>query len=167
MNKVYGICSGEYSDWDLDYLFVSEEKRDKVLEKLNLDERNYYEAIDYDLDDDNFDISTSEDYVYVDCHYVMTKNNQEVFRFEIVTTNTIAKRKDELHSFYMECWGDVSIYYDKIIKYDNGDEEYLRNKYLKVCRDYYAKSKYMKEVDGMDKNKISETLFGIKRYNIL
>ena len=31
MKKVQGICSGEYFDWHIDYMFESEDIRDKVL----------------------------------------------------------------------------------------------------------------------------------------
>ena len=47
MKEIYGICSGSYEDWTLDYMFESEEKRDIILKHLGDD----YSKIDYNTSD--------------------------------------------------------------------------------------------------------------------
>ena len=75
MKKVYGICSGEYFDWHIDYMFESEDMRDKVLEKLNnsyckYDNCNDYSPINYELDDNKFNLNKAQDINMLDVNII-------------------------------------------------------------------------------------------------
>ena len=52
MKQIYGICSGSYEDWNLDYAFESEEKRDKLLSYLGEDYSKWDIALSDDKDVD-------------------------------------------------------------------------------------------------------------------
>lgn len=159
MDKVYCISSGCYSDWRIDYVFLSEEKRNQVLEKL-IQMNDDYGKCDYDLSDNKFDISNCKNFIGVICDFSIDEFDNENFDFQIKQCNTIESNKEYfVDNNYYE-WLDKSVEIDiQRIEHEEKSYEELYSKYLKICRDYYAKSKYLKEVDGLDWNKINEILF--------
>ena len=62
MKEIYGICSGDYEDWTVDYLFESEEKRDIVLKYLG----EAYSKWDVNLSDNNIDFQNIKEWYLVE-----------------------------------------------------------------------------------------------------
>jgi len=62
MKEIYGICSGSYEDWTVDYLFESEEKRDVVLKCLG----EAYSKWDINLSDNNIDFQNIKEWYLVE-----------------------------------------------------------------------------------------------------
>jgi hypothetical protein len=159
MKKVYGICSGECFDWHIDYMFESEDIRDKVLEKLNdsyyeYDNYNYndYSPIDYELNDNKFNLNKAQDIKYVRCKY----NSSEDFKFEILDGNTLINNINSfnninLYKTYIDNEYKYTLKMTRVIKKDDlKDMDELKNKFLKICSDYYSQGIYMVKVLDMN-----------------
>lgn len=157
MKKVYGICSGEYFDWHIDYMFKSEDIRDKVLEKLNnsyykYDNYNDYSPIDYELNDNKFNLNKAQDIKYVRCKY----NSSEDFKFEILDGNTLINNINSfnninLYKTYIDNEYKYTLKMTRVIKKDDlKDMDELKNKFLKICSDYYSQGIYMVKVLDMN-----------------
>ena len=156
MKKVYGICSGEYFDWHIDYMFESEDIRDKVLEKLNdsyckYDNCNDYSPINYELDDNKFNLNKAQDIKYVRCKY-----NSEGFTFKILDGNTLINNINSfnninLYKTYINNEYKYTLEVTRVIKKDDlQDMDELKNNFLKICFVYYRQCIYM--VKGLDMN---------------
>ncbi len=64
MAKLYCIASGEYDDFNIDFMFLNQDKRDEMLTKLN---EEYYK---YDREtSDEVDTSTIKNYYYAECNH--------------------------------------------------------------------------------------------------
>ncbi|MBD5589257.1 hypothetical protein [Clostridium botulinum] len=156
MKKIYGICSGEYSDWHIDYMFQSEEKRNKILDKLNEGDNsdNYkYDKIDYELKDDDFNLNNIENFYYVDCDLDNYFGYFD-FYFEIKKGNTLKNNISDFNyiDFYnYDTTNTYNLTLKRIIsKNDLVNKENLENKFKKICQDYFYKGKYFVEVEGIN-----------------
>jgi len=97
---VYAISSGEYSDYRIDYIFISREKRDMVLELLNEGAGENYGTEDFEIDDNKFDLDNIKHFYYAECNY---SNNNGLY-VEFVKGNSLQLQLKQRETFVAE-WG--------------------------------------------------------------
>lgn len=166
--KIYVITSGEYSDYHIDAIFLNEEKAEEYI-------RLYPNCVieEYEPFDDDFEIGKYEIKKYLVVNYQIGSwnNNKEGIDFYIGKTNT--REYNDLkeypynyrkYSYYD--WSDshaITIYklVDDDFTIDKLTDD-IKQKYLKICRDYVAKAKSLHDIEGYSYEDIEKTLFDIK-----
>lgn len=144
MTTIYCICSGEYSDWNINYSFASKDKRDKLLSFLG----TYYNEYNIELDDDKINVDNIKDF-YVANIYM---NDNIIIDYHICNNIQHDKPKSKM------CRGKLHYIELLITKeiYDKG-ECYYKEKYTKVWHDTVAKVKYIQS-EGITDEDIEEIL---------
>lgn len=150
MEMVYCIASGSYSDWQINYTFKSEEKRDLLLSKLGED----YQAYDLELCDDKIDVETIETIEVLYVHVVYYHDDPDINYY----THEYKSSSFTLNRSKFQIYDDsISIAF-KVTKeqYKHGID-YYKHKYIKICRDYLAQVKIMIS-EGMNIYEIEDSL---------
>jgi hypothetical protein len=166
--KIYLVSSGEYSDYGIRKIFLNEEN---ALKYANTHNRKYedYQVEEWDAVDseENFIL---QEFKYVTVYYNVYEDGEIEFKLEVNKTSSadIENELDLNDTYYYETKGWTGSYsgYKKgyntvyLKRQISGDvnEEKLKDKYLKVCQDTYAKIKYMLDVDGLTKEDVNVAL---------
>jgi hypothetical protein len=145
-DKVYIVTSGSYSDYKIQRCFFNKQKAEdymKICEKYNYDLNDLEE---YDLDDS---VEIKPLY-YISAQYYFDEKPSycdKKYYFKIVSTNNLDEDIQSINSTHY-CHGNF-VTIRRLINSNNFDEEYLRNKYEKVCQDLEKQIKYLIEVEGL------------------
>jgi hypothetical protein len=167
--KIYLVSSGEYSDYGIRKVFLNEENAQKYAKNHSGEYDDEYQVEEWDAVDSD-ESFTLQEFYYVSACYDVYEDGDIVFKLDVDKTSS-ADIESELElndTGYYEAKGWTGLYsgYRKgyntlyIKRQINGDgnEEKLKDKYLKVCQDTYAKIKYMLEVEGMTKEDVNIAL---------
>ncbi len=133
--KIYIVTSGEYSDYDIERVFLDENKANKYAKM-----RAYSKVEEYETEENEF-----SEIIYASISYQI-ENDKEDYNFTMHITNTLDDDEKDMHYTGFYGWTTRPVEYlnlKRVIRNRNYDEEKLRDKYLKVCHDLYAKVKYM------------------------
>ena len=160
--KIYIITSGSYSDYGIRRVFTDLEKAEKYASLCDTD-GGYNEARieEYETEESDFQAIT-----YVDIDYKVNDNGEE-YTFKINKTNTLDDKESDINDTYYYGWdynNEKVILIKRVINNLNYDEQFLKDKYLKVCHDLFAQIKYMQTQGGLEKD-IQQWLEGNKPAN--
>lgn len=157
--KVYIITSGSYSDYGIDRVFLKKEKAKEFI-KLYTN----CEIEEYETSDDKLDIGKYRVYEYLHIEYTdKNYSNKENFYTCIQQDNNLEypNLNDYLvvyKSYYHSDNNNICI--NKLLpdNYTKEDIDKIKEKYLKICRDYISEIKaYVSE--GYSYDQIKEMLF--------
>ena len=163
MNKVYCIFSGDYEDYHIDYTFTTEEERDKVFNIINQG-CYHYGTEELEIFDGKFSFPDLKEFYYVKCELKINMNrNIKDFEFELIKTNNYARKPDsyECNDHDYGYYGNTTrIKYNKILlSNEKINEEGLKQKYFKICNDYYNKAEYYRTKGNKKIEDIPKILF--------
>jgi hypothetical protein len=153
--KVYIVTAGEYSDYHIKRVFLERSLAERYV-ALQTNSQEDFSIEEYETDDDKkFDQIR---YFYA---WYKVEKGRENFQMAFYTTTTLDTTEEDEN--YTDFWHYNHSNIDKIIikrviKNEVYDEEALRNKYLKICQDLYAKIKSLKELEGWDEKMVQEWL---------
>lgn len=151
--KVYLVSSGDYSDYSIERIFLSKEKAEAYMKVSNCNYLNELE--EYELSDDK--IFTPCYYIQVTYYLNNTKPSyvKDTYSFEIITSNTEETSIEDMRNTY---YSGNYLVINRPIYSQSFDENYLKQKYKKVCEDLTTQIKSFIEIEGWNEKMIYEWL---------
>lgn len=154
--KVYLISSGSYSDYNIERIFLSKEKAEAY---MKVSDCNYLNEIE--------EFELSDDKIFTPCHYINITyylNNtkpyyvKDIYNFKITTSNTEETTIEYMKTITYSDIGNEYLTIHRPIFSQFFDENYLKQKYKKVCEDLETQIKSLKDIEGWNKKMIDEWL---------
>lgn len=144
--KIYIITSGIYSDYRIERVFLDKNKASEYAEWLGSD---HVTVEEYDTSD-NDDINKQ---YYVRVALKWYKNKEE----EISTTSYKDCESDYNYNYYTNGVSVEELVIVRTVNGDNFDEQYWKNKLIKLAYDLKAQIEYLKS-EGLDERTIREMI---------
>jgi len=141
--KIYCISKGEYSDWHIAYAFEDKKKRDALLEKLGNDHHKY----DLKLSDGEIDVIIDSIKFFASIVFRIDDPDYFSVYFSNLGEEFLHLDGNDLSLF-------IKVTKDEYNEINEDNIDY--GKYKKICSDYTAKIKYMREVEGLNDDQIMD-----------
>ena len=160
--KIYIVTRGVYSDYRIEQVFLSEDKANEYCKYS----KGYGEAEvdEFDTFDNSFNMCDYKTKKYIQvCYECCEKDGIDRILFEIREYGSFNQSDIDKYPFndksYSYSANTHYIHIRKVVDDDFIITEEVETKYLKICRDYMAKVKSLRELEGMKKNEIARVLF--------
>ena len=163
--KVYIVTSGEHNDYSIEKVFLDKEKAEEYKRLTNNSWGSEEKEIEeWEVSDDKIEIGKYEIKKFINVTYRLDENkDDEEFSVRIMQDNTLNSPdiNDYPYNYSEYCYYDWSNVHEVAIHrlYNNENIDKLKEKYLKICRDYVTKIKHIHDVEGMDYKDISKLVF--------
>ena len=145
--KVYGIFSGQYSDWNIHGYFTNKNKAEKYCAKMNI--KNEWDDIYYATEIKNIQESVSMDYDSIKLSY----EHEVVFDFDKGMRN----EPDRYNYYAVKLKENSIIYrYNTWVAFTINTNSTDRNIVEKIAQDLYAQFNYYKQELGSNEKAIKE-----------
>ena len=149
--KVYIVTSGTYSDYMIRGVFLNKDKAEEYREWL-------YDANEIEEYDTSDDIQINKLYhIYIELKWYPDKQEK---------LSCYIKKDVNTHNFQTYTnygsWEQISL--SRTINENNYDEEYWKNKFIKVAYDLKAHVLYLRSI-GLDDNTIKDEIYSCDKVN--
>lgn len=160
--KLYICSSGSYSDYGIEAIFMDKEKAEEYTRLLKCDN----DIEEWETEDENW-INGKHDCKYflkIDYNYDKQFDNDNIkISKDFCSNYRYEFSEDEKYPYtskYITCYyRDINIRLNYPCNKDVEINEELKNKYLKICRDYLAQAKQLL-ADGHDEYNLGKLMFG-------
>jgi hypothetical protein len=161
--KLYICSSGSYSDYRIEAIFVNKEKAEEYTSLLKCDN----DIEEFETEDENWINKKHECKYYLKIEYTyntrinkdnieISKDWQTTYYYDFDENDFLSTRKHIRNCSWSNEF-EIMLYYP--CNKDVTIDEELKNKYLKICRDYLTQAKQLLS-EGHSEYDLDELIFG-------